>query len=743
MLYLYGYFSNDSAKLTFRTPETLILPLSDIDVILQSTDVDDSVYAPACNVNYPYNTTTWKIYVVKKGTGTPALCNQDITMNFNFTSESCTGYIMDYVESINIPANTTGATFTYIREEWIDCGFTEECPYTPEYITFNGYDRSSSDVDISSEPLAYLPVGANVVTEITEGNIVDISLLMDDTIKQIDFLSSIAKKFNLLFIPDPENPQRIIVEPYDYYIGTGEIYDWTDKLSWDKGFSVEPAQNFVESEITISDLDDGDIGNKEFKTSNGRVYGFNSITNSTEFKSQQKKIETTFSPQVIRKWNPNNNPYIDSNAVGIPLGINYTEQSQEVSSGSSSVVDWVYKGVKTKPKLIFNLGNFSPFLDEPSETFNLTGVTTSYFRVSKSDGTEPSGGLISPVISHTMPMGNPDSNKINNDSISILFNSERPTTIAGDTVSLFDAYTNNDAYNLFYETRINNAFNKNTRMLTGQFNLKLSDIKNLKPNDLIKINEQYFTYNKIDGFKLTTNDLTKVELIQFNSGTKQYPERYFKYYYCQDPTTIYKFKTSFTGETSVKDTLYYYSILYDYFVGVLGGNVTGYTSSVPYVDLSYAPYTIYEVTESEYNASGTIYTDDPYKHYFLLSSEEAPVRGIYNQNNPIWLINSDQSLATLNVFTGCTHFNSVATTMGVSVVNAPPLEGFNSDVTIYIWDTGWLEYDSSLYPNGTEQYFGATGTYVLPGCVDCSSIRTTYKYPDQASWFVVDCGTQC
>jgi len=37
------------------------------------------------------------------------------------------------------------------------------------------------------------------------------------------------------------------------------------ELSFDKGFTVQPAQNFVESEIYLSDKEDGDAGNDEFK----------------------------------------------------------------------------------------------------------------------------------------------------------------------------------------------------------------------------------------------------------------------------------------------------------------------------------------------------------------------------------------------------------------------------------------------------------------------------------------------
>jgi hypothetical protein len=393
---------------------------------------------------------------------------------------------------------------------------------------------------------------------------------------------------------------------------------------------------------------------------------------------------------------------------------------------------------------MFNLGNFSPFLDDPTEVFTISGVTTAYFRVSQSNGSFPSGGLISPVISHTMPMGNPDSNKINNDSICILFNSEQPTTIAGDSVSLFNAYTNQDMYNLFYENRIANSFDKNTRMLAGYFDLKLSDIKNLKPQDIIKIKEQYFTWNKIDSYNLTKPELTKAELIQYNYTKRDYPTRYFQYEYCLGNTgTTYNFKTEFTGTNSVQESRYYWSILYDYFVGTLGGNVSGYTSSVPFTGTTYLPYSIWEVDENTYNTTGTGYTNDPQRYFFIDSIEEEPLDTIYNQDNPVWLINATQSQATLNVFTGCTDFTTTAAALGVNVAGGGTVSTYNSGVTINVTDTGWIRYNTPSFPDGTTVFFGSKGTTVLSGCVDCESIRYAYPFADLGNWTIITCGTAC
>ena len=152
-----------------------------------------------------------------------------------------------------------------------------------------------SDTVNVSAPSVVTSASAVTVNEpvlFLDGDFVDFSLVIDPIIKQIDVLSSLAKKFNLVFVPDPEVPNQIIIEPYSYYIGTGNVYDWTDKLSYDKGFTIEPALNYVESNLILTDKDDGDYGNKEFKDRNNRIYGQNNVPNKTDFKSEEKKIET-------------------------------------------------------------------------------------------------------------------------------------------------------------------------------------------------------------------------------------------------------------------------------------------------------------------------------------------------------------------------------------------------------------------------------------------------------------------
>jgi len=745
LLYLYGYFSSDATKFSYKTPQPQYLPLDGVDILVvetQETIANFDCYFFPPNPIYDDIISDMRIYVVKKGTGIPCYCSEQINIGLDFFVEPCSNVDEVVTEYFTIPKGSTGTTYSYYPTQHVDCG--SGCPYTPEYKTFQNLNTSVSNVGQSYSTLAYVPSPPNTTIFLSENSPVDFNLVIDTNIKQIDLLSSIAKKFNLVFIPDPDIPNQIIIEPFQYYIGSGNIYDWTDKLSWDKGFEVQPALNFVESELILTDQEDGDVGNKIFKDQNNRLYGENKVYNPTEFKSQTKKIDTIFSPELIRKWDtpdtaPNGN-------ISLPLGINYSFTSSEKSSGDSTNVTPQYKGVKTKPKLFYYLGTYNTFLDKRSEVFTTTGVSTNGFFITNSNGSvNPVKKDYVPVISHTMPIGNPDTNKINNDSICNLFNSELPTDVG---VSTFSAYTENDIYQLFYQNRIDNIYNKNTRFLSGFVNLGLTDILDLQAKDIIKIQEQYFTWNRIDNYNLTSPELTKIELIQYNNEVLTYPKRYFKYFYCDRPNAIYKFETDMTNP-SLSGSSYGWSILYDYNVGCLGGGVSGYTSSVrdprPSQSLTYVPYFIYEVNETDYNTGGSGRTDDSLWSYIAYSGA-----GDLNQfNYPAYAIyNSGATKQIFNLALDCADFNSIATGQGVVTGSStyhtgptPPPSPYNSGITINVTDTGWIKFSTS---GGTQYYFvSSLGSQDIPFCADCSTVNVGIPYADLANFTITDCGSPC
>jgi len=682
-LYLYGYYSSELTKFSYKINSIQTLPLDGVEL---------------------RNTGTSAV-VTKRGTGIPCYCLSDINISVTWSTPPS-------VEEATIKAGTSGYTYT-------GCCTLD---------TLSSYDVPAYRFKAPT----YLPLPVGTVKTFVEGDYVDFSLVIDQNIKQIDILSSIAKKFNLVFIPDPENSNQIIVEPFDYYMGTGQIYDWTPKISFDKGFTVEPALNFIESSLLLTDLEDEDEGNRIFKNQNNRIYGQNNIYNPTDFKSQEKKIDTIFSPELIRKWDDN---------IGLPLGINYAATNE--TSSYDNQVRWLYKGVKSKPKLFYWLGANNPFIDQVGEVFDDgSGYYDTYtVKVAPSNYTGNSVDSYNqiPVISHTMPMGLSDENKINNDSLSILFNSELPVNVG---VQTFNTYTENDCYNTFYSNRITNLYNSNTRLLTGNFELKYSDIQNLSPKDIIKINEQYFIVNKINDFNLTNRELTKVELLQYNSNPQTYVDRYFSYYYCDDPSICYKFKTDFTNP-NLLDTNFLWSVYYDRQVGSLSGQTSGFTSSfrvfnATLLQVNYVPYTMYEIDENTYNtATCNDWNCDTLRNFiYQATGTTSPIYSL----STFWE-NSGSTKTGVNVWNSCTDFYSTATTYGIrtqsstyyGTIDCPCSENIGSGFNAFVQDIEIQSNDKILVGGSFTQYSGITTDGGLCRLNTDLTLDTSFVYSDETS----------
>ena len=59
-------------------------------------------------------------------------------------------------------------------------------------------------------------------------------------IKQKDLMRDLCQRFNLVIEADPDNPQRLYIEPYADWIADGVDSYWTDKLDMDKERSLMP-----------------------------------------------------------------------------------------------------------------------------------------------------------------------------------------------------------------------------------------------------------------------------------------------------------------------------------------------------------------------------------------------------------------------------------------------------------------------------------------------------------------------
>ncbi len=170
-LYMYGYYSSDKTKFSTRINTIQNLPAQGIEI---------NYFQP--------NSKTIQAFVMKRGSGVPVYCLQDINVFITFRQGPLT-----LTSNPIIRAGTTGTTIG---------GGSD--------ITFV---RGTSPQAPNGSRIQYLPKPIGDTVSYVDGDYINFAEVIDPTIKQIDILSSIAKKFNLVFISNPDIPNQIKIEP--------------------------------------------------------------------------------------------------------------------------------------------------------------------------------------------------------------------------------------------------------------------------------------------------------------------------------------------------------------------------------------------------------------------------------------------------------------------------------------------------------------------------------------------------
>jgi len=135
----------------------------------------------------------------------------------------------------------------------VPINFYSVCTDTPIPV-----DISSDFIISGNSPISFFFEGEN--TTITDfkfsivsaprflisGQTFDYALeFPENDYKQIDFITSINRYFNLIVVPSPDFPNTLIIEPIVDYIGKGQVLDWTTKVDYNSLQSVAPTTQLV------------------------------------------------------------------------------------------------------------------------------------------------------------------------------------------------------------------------------------------------------------------------------------------------------------------------------------------------------------------------------------------------------------------------------------------------------------------------------------------------------------------
>jgi hypothetical protein len=281
--------------------------------------------------------------------------------------------------------------------------------------------------------------------------VIDMNNAVPNKVKQADFIKSIFTMYNLYVEQDTETANNLILMHRDDYYDSGAEIDWTYKLAKDKDQALQFLPELSAKKLILTYKQDSDDPNKTYFEATKEIYGQLEYIFDNEYVKGIDTKEIVFSPTPINKSTFNAYLPMMSGAPKVNIRILY--------DGGEGTCD------------AYNLYNYG--------TTGETNVTTY------------------PILHHWDNPTNP--------TFDILF--------AQPDYMFYEGYsiTNNNLYNLYWRRTVNQI--NVGKMLTAYFNLREDDIQSLKLNSKVRIDNSWWTINKVIDYDCNANNLTKVELM--------------------------------------------------------------------------------------------------------------------------------------------------------------------------------------------------------------------------------------
>ena len=337
----------------------------------------------------------------------------------------------------------------------------------------------------SSSPVVYQIGGyASTVNFATSStSITSNSLLqtMRGELGQWEFLKGIMTMFNLVSVPDKDNPNNIIIEPYnDIFLENSDStqLDWTDKIDIEE-IKLTPLTELNKKTIFKFVEDDDDWAFNFYKSQvHNHLYGSNIFDASTSsnnlptiLSGEEEIIAEPFAATVPKPLDPQFSDFI------VPSIYSYNAD------------DNTSEGFDNSPRIMYNNGKQTAALGTfVSCTYNVpaqNGVSgdaledefLQFSHLTDIPTTAATNDFHFGICQLIQPIGNP---------------------------------TTNNLFNTYWLPYFNELYNPDTRTMTLKVNLTAGDINTFKFYDTVFIKNREFRVNKID---YKPNDLATVEFI--------------------------------------------------------------------------------------------------------------------------------------------------------------------------------------------------------------------------------------
>ncbi len=339
------------------------------------------------------------------------------------------------------------------------------------------FDATASGGDLVYElsvvdALVNLDTQSAVPVPVVYGDTVQMNYAIPKNIKQIDFFVSIIKLFNLYVWEDKFDTTLINIAPFNtdgintgfFSPLSGNSVDWTYKLNRDKNISIKPMSELNSKIYNFNYKEDGDYYNNQYKKRYNQGYGSYIFDSQFEFNTAQDNLELIFAATPL---------------VGYNLEDKIYSTIFKLSGTTEETIDSVIRILQTKKV-------------DPVTSWDLLasdGVTV-YASYTK--------------YGYAGHLDDPDApaNDLNFGALQELY------------FVLVSGNLSANQFNVYWSAYMAEITDKDSKLITGNFYLRPSDIFNLDFRKYIVLDGVLFRLNKIIDYNASIPGDCKVELLR-------------------------------------------------------------------------------------------------------------------------------------------------------------------------------------------------------------------------------------
>jgi hypothetical protein len=296
---------------------------------------------------------------------------------------------------------------------------------------------------------------------LTDGDTYELNRSIPKDISQVDFIKDFIRLFNLYVTQNPANEKEYIFTPFiDFYLNDrANAKDWSYKIDRSQEVTITPVSQLTAKAYLFTWKADKDYFNTIYTDNNSEVYGQLNYIGDTDLVSNTEKIESIFSPAIMQR-------YTGSNCI--------TPAIYKVDNG-------LKKGDSFNPRLII-----------------WGGLKAAGHNILLKDSSGATLATITqyPYAGHIDDPLNP--------SFDLNFGSTK-TDLPAAAITTFTRY---------WLPALLEALDKDSKLVEGKFLITTKDIEELDFASLIKVDNQFFRLNKIEGFNPFDVSTSKVELVK-------------------------------------------------------------------------------------------------------------------------------------------------------------------------------------------------------------------------------------